>query len=167
MSSQDEIQPAMQGGEVKVVVLPELKLVGIRVVAGDAKGYEEQIPLAFERLQGRLSEIAVRVEPLRLYGAYYASDESGQEDGYWACAEVEESLVVPEGMESVTVPPQSYAVIEHRGPIRQVYQTYEQLHRWIADKGYKRILRAWHLERYEVAEDNTMIIHLHDTITVD
>ncbi|MBW7457442.1 effector binding domain-containing protein [Paenibacillus sepulcri] len=167
LSGRTEVYFPLKERDVKVVVLPELKLIGIRVAAADAAGYAEQIPPAFERLRARREEIAGRVEPEKLYGAFYVSSETEQEEGYWACAEVEDILSVPEGMEAVKVPPQSYAVTDHRGQISQIFQTYEQLHKWIADKGYERVLHAWHLEQYEAAGRGAVIVHLHDTITVD
>jgi predicted transcriptional regulator YdeE len=155
--------------EVKVVALGELKLVGIRVICENNKQYGEEIPRAFAELARRLEDIPGRVEPERTFGAFFVSDESEEEDGYWVCTEVEQFVTVPEGMEAVTVPPQSYAVTVHHGRADQMPKTYELLHRWIAENGYERVLRAWHLEQYEKSGPvkGPVTVHLHDTIMLE
>ncbi|QYR24378.1 GyrI-like domain-containing protein [Paenibacillus sp. sptzw28] len=155
--------------EVKVVALGEIKLVGIRVVCETGEQYAEEIPGAFAELTRRLEEIPGRIEPERIIGAFFVSDESAEEDGYWACVEVEQFVSVPQEMEAITVPPQSYAVTVHRGRVNQISKTYELLHKWIAENGYERVLRAWHLEQYEKSGPvkGPVTAHLHDTITLE
>jgi predicted transcriptional regulator YdeE len=151
----------------EVSALGKLHLVGIRVRCEDGEAYAAEIPKAFAELERRLYEIPDRVEPARLIGAFFVSDEAEEEDGYWACVEVNESALVPDGMTSVTVPPQTYAVTVHRGRTNQLFRTYERLHQWIGEQGFGRNLRSWHIEVYREhasAAGGPVEISLYDTI---
>ncbi|MCQ6562494.1 effector binding domain-containing protein [Paenibacillus mendelii] len=154
--------------EVKVLALGELKVVGLRVICKDGDAYKNEIPKAAVELKRRIGEIANRVVPERMIGVFVAGDYSQDEDGYWVCVQVEEIADVPEGMSSLTVPPQSYAVTLHKGRTDMIFRTYELLHHWIAEHGYERVQRSWHLEIYEQWGEpaDTVEVLLHDTITI-
>ncbi|MBB6735155.1 GyrI-like domain-containing protein [Cohnella sp. CBP 2801] len=122
-----------------------MKLVGIRIRCSGEE-YVRRIPEAFATLKSRLHEIGEPVEPSRQIGAYVAGDYSDEEDGYWACVEVNAVGKVPEGMVALTVPAQKYAAVPHRGSAEEVGNTYENLHGWIEKQGLVRNPRAWHLE---------------------
>lgn len=151
---------------VKVVELSEKRLVGIRVVcSGDQ--YANEIPIASLKLKERLNEIHDVINPAKLVGAFIAGDFSEEEDGYWVCVEVNEIRQVPEGMVSLIVPKQKYAVMRHNGPNYEIRNTYEELHHWIKENHYERLQRAWHLEISDVwgMKDITNIeTDLYDTI---
>lgn len=130
---------------MKVVELHEMRLVGIRIVCpGDQ--YVKEIPKASVELKNRLQEIRDVVKPVRLVGAFIAEDVSGEEDGYWVCVEVLDMKQVPEGMVSLVIPQQKYAVQRHQGPNDEIRNTYEKLHRWILENNHERLPRSWHLE---------------------
>lgn len=151
---------------MKVVELNEKKLVGIRVVCAGHQ-YVKEIPRAAVQLKERLTEIRELVHPARLIGAFIAGDFSEEEDGYWVCVEVNEIKEVPQGMVSLVVPKQKYAVLRHTGPNLEIRAAYERLHQWIEENEFERVPRAWHLE---ISEDwgNEGIINietdLYDTV---
>jgi predicted transcriptional regulator YdeE len=151
---------------VKVVELSEKKLVGIRVVCpGDQ--YVIEIPEASFKLKNRLNEIKDVISPARLVGAYIVGDFSEDEDGYWVCVEVNEIRQVPEGMVSLVVPKQKYAVIRHKGPNFEIRNTYEKLHNWIEENKLERVQRSWHLEisdEWGNKEIKEIEVDLYDTI---
>jgi len=151
---------------MKVVELSEKKLVGIRVVCpGDQ--YVIEIPKASFRLKERLNEIIDVISPARLVGAFIVGDYSEEEDGYWVCVEVNEIREVPEGMVSLTVPKQKYAVIRHEGPNYEIRNTYKKLHNWIEENKLERLQRSWHLEisdEWGNKEINDFKVDLYDTI---
>jgi predicted transcriptional regulator YdeE len=151
---------------VEVVELNEKKLVGIRVIcSGDQ--YVNEIPKASIKLKERLNEINDLVSPASFVGAFVAGDFSEEEDGYWVCVEVNTLRKVPEGMVSIVVPKQKYAVIRHMGPNYEIRNTYEKLHKWIEENKFERLLRSWHLEISDVwgsKEINEIEIDLYDTI---
>ncbi|GAA0134883.1 hypothetical protein YSY43_17230 [Paenibacillus sp. YSY-4.3] len=151
---------------MKIVELNAKKLVGIRVVCpGDE--YVSEIPRAAVQLKERLSEIKEVVHPARLIGAFVAGDFSEEEDGYWVCVEVNDIQEVPAGMVSIVVPGQKYVVLRHTGPNTEIRNSYEQLHRWIAENQLERLPRAWHLEiTEEWGQEGTIdvVTDLYDTI---
>jgi len=61
-----------------------------------------------------------------LVGAFIAGDFTEEEDGYWVCVEVHEIKDVPDGMVSLEVPRQKYAVISHNGTKHEIRNTYER-----------------------------------------
>jgi predicted transcriptional regulator YdeE len=131
--------------KLQATELKELKLIGIRLIC-EGDQYANEIPKTAVILKQRLIEIKHLVYPVSLIGAYIADDCSAEEDGYWACVEVDEFLEIPEGMAAITVPPQKYAVIKHSGPQQEVVNTYEKLHRWVEENGFERFRRSWHVE---------------------
>lgn len=151
---------------MKVVELHEMRLVGIRVVCpGDQ--YVKEIPKASVELKNRLQEIRDVVKPVRLVGAFIAEDVSGEKDGYWVCVEVHNMKQVPEGMASLVIPQQKYAVQRHQGPNDEIRNTYENLHCWILENNHERLPRSWHLEISDVwghGEVNHIEADLYDTI---
>jgi predicted transcriptional regulator YdeE len=151
---------------LQVTELKELKLIGIRLVC-EGDQYAIEIPKTAVILKQRLSEIKQLVYPVNMIGAYIAGDFSMEEDGYWACVEVNEIADIPEGMAALTVPSQKYAVIRHSGPIYEVVSTYEVLHRWIEENGFERIRRSWHVEistDWGSGNANEIVVDLYDTI---
>lgn len=151
---------------MKVVELKEMKLVGFRVLCpGDQ--YVNEIPKASFILKDRLNEINDVVNPVRLIGAFIVEDSTEEEDGYWVCVEVNDITQVPEGMVSIVVPSQKYAVQSHKGPNYEIRNTYDKLHRWIEENKHERSLRTWHLEisdEWGYREVNNIEVDLYDTI---
>ncbi|TMV50088.1 GyrI-like domain-containing protein [Paenibacillus mesophilus] len=153
---------------MKTAELGEMKLVGLRVVCpGDR--YVFEIPKAIRVLKERLYEIKQTVNPIRLIGAFIPGDYTKEEDGYWACVEVNDYVDIPEGMTMLTVPAQQYAVIRHIGPNTEIRRTYDKLHAWMEENGLQRLLRSWNLEISEQwghADADQLELHLYDTIKI-
>ncbi|MEF7439844.1 GyrI-like domain-containing protein [Paenibacillus lautus] len=151
---------------MKVVELNRMNLVGIRVVCpGDQ--YVHEIPKASVIFKERLNEISGVVQPARLIGAFFVEDLTEEEDGYWVCVEVNDITAVPDGMVSVVVPKQKYAVQRHKGPNYEVRNTYEELHNRIKENKHERLLRSWHLEisdEWGDGDANHIEVDLYDTI---
>lgn len=151
---------------MKITALDEMKLVGLRVVCpGDQYIYE--IPKASYMLKNRLDEIKHKVVPAHMVGAYVVGDYTDEEDGYWACVEVSDFEDIPAGMVTISIPQQRYAVKEHYGSNHLIWKTYEELHKWIAENGYERNLRAWHIEiseKWGEETGNEVKVVLYDTI---
>lgn len=42
-------------------------------------------------------------------------------------------------MVALTIPRQSYAVVRHKGKNSLIGESYNQLHKWIEENGYKRL----------------------------
>ncbi|MGM0883064.1 MAG: GyrI-like domain-containing protein [Bacillota bacterium] len=151
---------------MRVVQLESKKLVGIRVIC-EGDQYVNEIPKAAKKLEERILQIKNVIDPNKMIGAFVVGDYSDEEDGYWVCVEVEEYDEIPEGMVSLNVPEQRYAVITHTGSNHEIRNTYEALHQWINENGFERVLNTWHLEITEnwgSQESNAYEIDLYDTI---
>ncbi|MFD1020927.1 GyrI-like domain-containing protein [Thalassobacillus hwangdonensis] len=142
----------------------EKKLVGFRVVCEDMKEFGEEIPKASMKLVERKSEIKHLVEPVNLIGAFKVAEESQDEDGYWSCFEVEAIEDVPEGMVSLTIPKQKYAVLNFKGHSSEIIDVYTDLHQWITDNGYERTPEKWTLEIYSEWSENEDNVDLCDPV---
>lgn len=144
--------------------LSELRLVGFRVLcSGDQ--YIEEIPKASLQLSKRIREIKHVLDPFHQYGAFVVDQESEDVDGYWVGVEVTEYEDIPADMVTLTIPPQRYAVLRHKGANSKIRDSYNNLHMWIEKNKYTRLKNKWHLEKYyswEVAEN--IDVELLDTI---
>lgn len=150
--------------ENKIRELSELKLVGFRVLCpGDQ--FIKEIPKASLLLDNRLHEIKNVINPHQQVGAFVVGDCSDEEDGYWIGVQVTEYEEVPEGMVTITVPPQKYAAQKYEGPNEQIMDAYNRLHKWIEESGHTRLLDKWHLEIYHSWKNTEKIdVELLDTI---
>ncbi|KGX91788.1 GyrI-like domain-containing protein [Pontibacillus marinus] len=142
----------------------EKKLVGFRVVCEDMEGYGKEIPKASMSLDRRKNEIKHIVDPVNLIGAFKASETSKEDDGYWVCYEVHEFEDIPEGMVSLVVPEQKYAILNFKGHASEIFQVYSHLHKWIEENEYKRVPDKWSLEIYTKWTENEDNVGLCDPI---
>lgn len=144
--------------------LDELKLVGFRVLcSGDQ--YVAEIPKASLQLSERISEIKQILNPSIQFGAFVVDHESDDQDGYWVCVEVKEFEDIPADMVTLSIPPQRYAVMRHKGSNSKIMDAYNDLHMWIEENKFIRLKNKWHLEKYYSWEDaENLDVELLDTI---
>ena len=144
--------------------LAELRLVGFRVLcSGDQ--YLVEIPKASLRLCERISEIKQVVNPIEQFGAFVVENETANEDGYWVCVEVKEYEDIPPDMVILTIPPQKYAAMRHKGSNYKIMEAYNDLHKWIEDNNFVRLKNKWHIERfYDWKDIEKLDVELLDTI---
>jgi predicted transcriptional regulator YdeE len=142
----------------------EKKLVGFRVICKDMTGYRQEIPKASMLLNHRKNEIKHLVEPVKLIGTFKAEESSEEDDGYWVCYEVHDIEVLPEGMVSLVVPAQKYAVLNFKGNASEIFQVYTHLHKWIEENDFTRIPDKWSLEIYSNWSENEDHVELCDPI---
>lgn len=147
-----------------VIDLSELKLVGFRILCpGDQ--YVNEIPKASLQLSERISEISNVINPFQQIGVFVVENETDNEDGYWICVEVNEYENIPDDMVTLTVPSQRYAVVRHIESNNEIGDAYEDLHKWIEEKNYLRLINKWHLEKfYSWTDIENVDIELFDTI---
>ncbi|KQL34287.1 GyrI-like domain-containing protein [Psychrobacillus sp. FJAT-21963] len=144
--------------------LDEIKLVGFRILC-DGTQYVNEIPKVANQLNERLSEIKNVLNPFVQFGAFVVDSHSENQDGYWVCMQVKEYEEIPEGMVTLTVPPQKYIVWRHKGPNLKIRDAYERLHSWMEANGYERQMDKWHLERFHSWNDTENVdVELLDTV---
>ena len=149
---------------VGVKVITEKKLVGFRVVCKDIAGYGQDIPKASMLLDERKEEIKHLVQPEIMIGAFKASENSEEDDGYWVCYEVNHFEDIPEDMVTLTVPEQKYAVLQFIGKPSEIYSVYTHLHHWIGENGYNRLPNEWTLEIYSERTETEDRVELCDPV---
>ena len=126
----------------------EIKLVGYRVQCpGDQ--FVIEIPRVAALLNSRIGDIPKTVDSTIQWGAFIVEGCSADDDGYWIGIEVSEYEEIPDGMVGLTIPPQRYAMMRHKGSNHSIRGSYEVLHKWIKDCGYTRLKNKSHLERYD------------------
>ncbi|MEN2767904.1 GyrI-like domain-containing protein [Ornithinibacillus xuwenensis] len=150
---------------VVIKELGEVKLIGFRVLCGN-KDYQEEIHKAACILQERVKEIKHVMNSGRQVGAYIVEDTVPEKDGYWVCVQVSSFQQVPEDMVTLTVPPQKYVTMMHKGPNTLIGKSYEVIHNWMVIKDLKRASYSWKLELYQANEINPTDLHveLYDSI---
>ncbi|MFP3338771.1 GyrI-like domain-containing protein, partial [Micrococcus sp. SIMBA_131] len=120
---------------------------------------------AAKRLEDRMDEISYVINPTQQMGAFVVDASSEDEEGYWVCYQVKKVEHVPEGMVAITIPSQTYAVMQHKGSNKAILHTYDELHNWIEQSSWTRRLSAWHLERFHHFKTNEKIdVDLLDTV---
>lgn len=150
--------------EIEVRKLSDIKLVGFRVLCpGDQ--YIVEIPKATLLLSERINEIKHITEPIQMYGAFVVENKTEEEDGYWIGVEVDEYEDIPSDMVTLTIPPQTYAVIRHQDTNNKIRDSYDILHKWIYENNYIRLTNKWHLEKYHRWNDTENVdVELFDTV---
>lgn len=144
--------------------LDELRLVGFRVLCpGDQ--YLVEIPKMASKLGRRIGEIKQVVNPNEQVGAFIVENKSADEDGYWVCVVVNAYEDIPADMVTLTIPPQRYASLRHKGSNSKINEAYNILHKWIEGNNYVRLKNKWHLERYfDWNDTENLDVELLDTI---
>ncbi|MGA9525566.1 MAG: GyrI-like domain-containing protein [Myxococcaceae bacterium] len=138
--------------EASVVLLPKLKLVGLKVV-GRRSELSHRVPLAWTDLVRCVSQMSNRVDPDVFYGAFPESDHLN--DGthgvytYFVCTEVTEHSRVPEGMIPLEIPPQRCVRTRVQGTAEAIDAAYMGLFRWVGEQGMRTNQKGWGLERYD------------------
>lgn len=137
---------------MEIVALGELKLVAIKVV-GRRSELSERVPVAWVDLVNRLDAIAHKVDPDLFYGifpeAHQANDGENGIHTYWVGTEVSQFGTLLPGMESLTIPAQSYAMATVRGGHDQIVTTYTELFGQLRAQGLATNLGSYGFERYD------------------
>jgi predicted transcriptional regulator YdeE len=149
---------------IKVKKMSELKLIGFRVVcSGDQ--YIIEIPKAASKLKERVHEIQHLINKHVQLGAFIAEDTAGDLDGYWVGMEVEKIEVIPPGMVSLTIPPQTYVSTFYQGTNHGIRDAYRDMHEWADINGYTRRRDLWHVERFYRCDSREKVeVELLDTV---
>jgi AraC family transcriptional regulator len=120
----------------EIVSKPAFTVVGIKYRGDNAKG---EIPVLWkEEFMPRIGEIRSVTNPDVFYGVTGNYDAATGEFDYLAGLEVSDIDNIPDGMESWSIPEQTYAVFPARLDI--IMQIYEQLYsKWLPESGYQMV----------------------------
>lgn len=135
--------------ELFILEKKAIEIVGFRILCA-GEDYIKEIPKASRRLQ----EIYPH-EPVQI-GAFVPGDCAEDKDGYWIGVNAASTSEVPEDMVTLTIRPQTYAVMTYEGPNHGIRNAYETFHSSLLKEGYERNMKAWHIEyfhRFENPDD--------------
>ncbi|WNG51610.1 GyrI-like domain-containing protein [Archangium minus] len=139
--------------DVREVSRGDIKLVGIKVV-GRTQELSQRVPPAWLELTRKMEAIRHKVDPGLFYGVTPESDHLNDGQGgvysYWVATEVSAFEEVPEGMTTLSVPAQRYAVATCKGGPEQIEAAYIGLAQWVAAAGRQARADAYGFELYDV-----------------
>ncbi|WRP08705.1 GyrI-like domain-containing protein [Rossellomorea aquimaris] len=154
----------MNTRHIEVNEIGGLTLVGFRVVC-PGEQYIIEIPKAAVKLKERVDEIQYLVNKQVQLGAFVAEDTAADLEGYWVGMEVEKIEVIPPGMVSLTIPPQTYVSTFYQGTNHGIRDAYRDMHEWAKMNGYERRRDLWHIERfYRFDSGKQLEVELLDTV---
>jgi len=129
---------------IQVVVKDELKVVGISWNGNYSQ--KRTIPVLFNELEKRLTEIANRTEEPVFIAPFHSRET---EFTYYVTAPVKKLEKIPEGMVGFTIPRKNYVYATHKGKVDEVEKTYQEIFTWMKDYGYEHDHSALSLEVYK------------------
>ncbi|MBW7456647.1 GyrI-like domain-containing protein, partial [Paenibacillus sepulcri] len=131
----------------------------------------QAIRLAWDEFLDRIGEIRHSAEPQVLYGYEdYTRDfkmipESFPQFYYLAGLEVEKAEDIPKGMASRYVPPATYALFRHEGPLSEVASVFHYIYQeWLPSSGFEMDPRVMgDFERYPipVTDRERAVVEIH------
>ncbi len=147
--------------EAKICKMDEIKIIAVKCV------HENLASIALDAWKEALEKaysIPGWINRKLRYGVFPESDHIGPTKvyTYWVGIEVDSFVVIPEGMEALTLPAREYAVVRCQGPGEQIYQAYRYLDQWIEDNGYERDPQALGFERYDKQRQKEIRPELYD-----
>ncbi len=120
--------------EPKITQKDGFTVVGLKVRC--TTGDTGDIPQLWGELMGRMEEIPNLLRDGNSYGLMHNYDEETEAWDYVAAFGVSEAADVPEGMVSLEIPPQTYAVFPCTMPT--IEQTYETIYStWLPESEYE------------------------------
>lgn len=131
-----------QNFEIRMKDLEPIHLVGYRLNLPEGTNRAAAIQEAAHQLGERVAEMTCALDPFFMIGAYLPS----QEDAYWVGLQSSQTKSIPEGMESVTLPTQRYAVKWHYGLRSDVQRTYQRMNELLDQAGITLDHQAWRVE---------------------
>lgn len=119
--------------EPEIKSKPAFTVVGMKY---RGKNKNKEIPQLWFKLGPRMNEIKHRIGPA--YGVMDNYNEESGEFDYVAGIEVDSAADIPEGMVSIDVPEQTYAVFTSTLPT--LVETFQHAYKtWLPQSGYKRV----------------------------
>jgi len=128
--------------EQKIVNKPAFKVVGMNTYTDFLNGNFDQFPATWERFCPYSGKIEKRVNDNTAYGiSFYPPDWTPKSKwDYMAAVEVKDLNDIPITMLGKTIPANKYAVFTHKGPVKNLYQTYYYIYtKWLPESNYDKV----------------------------
>lgn len=150
--------------ETRIIQKESFKVVGISLETLLKDEREQRnIPKLHQEFQKRITEINHRTnaDHMGIFVDPPNYDYRTDKFKWIAGVEVSSFSEIPEGMESITIPANTYACTTYRGTMDQAYLTYDFLYKWVEESEYE-LADTYGIEQYpqEKGEDET--VHIMD-----
>lgn len=149
--------------ETKIKQEDSFKVVGmsLETILKDERENHD-IPRLHQNFEKRISEIKNRKSDTPVGIFIDPPNYNPQTDPFKWIAGVEVSRVedIPSGMESITIPANTYVYTTYKGKIEQGFRAYDYLYGWL-DKSDYELADRYGVERYiEMHDDGTEVMNL-------
>lgn len=129
----------------KIVNKEAFKAIGVKWIGTFEQAAKGEIKSFHKGFLERKNEIKSAVNTENILGLSFHINENGFT--YYLALEVEDTTIIPEEMELITVPAYTYASTEYKGTA--VHEAYTALYAWIKKNGYSLSKgELEHLEEY-------------------
>ncbi|GAE44483.1 BH2119-like protein [Mesobacillus boroniphilus JCM 21738] len=129
----------------KIINKEAFKAIGVKWIGTFEQAAKGEIKSFHKGFLERKNEIKSAVNPENIIGLSYHINENGFT--YYLALEVEDTTVIPEKMELITVSAYAFASTEYKG--KAVQEAYTGLYAWIKQNGYSlKQSELEHLEEY-------------------
>jgi AraC family transcriptional regulator len=124
---------------IKITTKEEFRVVGIECPLSPAEASK-----VWHRFIQRVNEISNRTDSQICLGI--CNDLNQQ---YIACVEVNSFEIIPEGMVSLVVPRNEYAIFKHRGSILRIRESFQEIGTWLFENNYRGMNKPPFFELYD------------------
>ncbi|WP_340008529.1 effector binding domain-containing protein [Paenibacillus sp. FSL K6-0276] len=132
----------MDEGQVRVLELLEMKLIGLSITSSFIGHQPERVEAMKREFYSRKDEISNIIHPERYLSPHFTTENLFT---YMICMEVEELTNVPEGMLGFTIPTHQYVHVKSKG------DPYDDLHSYVRESDLQSNDRALAIEVYQFA----------------
>lgn len=129
-------------GQVRVLELPEMKLVGLSITSSFVGHDPERVEAMKQEFNRRKDEISHIIHAERYLSPHFSTENLFT---YMICMEVEELTNVPEGMLGFAIPAHQYVHVKSKG------DPYDELHSYVRNNDLQSNDRALAIEIYQFA----------------
>jgi predicted transcriptional regulator YdeE len=133
--------------EISIKKLDAFKAIGVRWQGTFQDARDGEIKRVMQQFYDQLGELPNKMDKTAILGISYHITENGFT--YYICCKSDESSVIPNQMEEISVPTLEYVTCEH-DPSGDIADTYSAVYKWIGENDYQENeeIDLKHLEVY-------------------
>lgn len=118
---------------MKIVEKEAFSAVGLKVIAG-WKDLHTKMPEAWQQFKERYTEIPGRKHDILMD---ISLDKEGDTYTQLIAVEVENPIVIADGMVAISIPEQTYVHDRHKGDLQEIAASFGKIYDWVKKEGLK------------------------------
>ncbi len=124
---------------LRTEIISSKKLIGIHLTMSLTNNHTFELWSKFmPRKKEIKNTIGTNLYSMQIFDAHYNHNDPNSTFEKWAAIEVNNFEEVPDGMETLCIPPSNYAVFLHKGSASEGYKTFNWIFgTWLPKSGYK------------------------------